>query len=422
MIKQPLLLALLSCVSVARAFEPTTNGIYAVFDTSKGEFTARISYEAAPLTAANFIGLAEGTIPRFDPDTREIVEQKRYYDGMIFHRVIKNLAIQAGDPDLDDPDVNGPGYFIPEELHPNLSHNPDYSLSMANQRKCLACEPGTVETGENTTGSQFFITAKALEGQPPAGFGLDGYYSVFGVVVDGKAVVDAIGNVTIDENARPVEDVVINTVTIIRFGEAAEAFHVPQYELPYRIPGPEVEAVAHEDGEVGFEFSAIPGASYPLDISSDLAQWTEAEFINDGDSISKLFVEPNETGATFVRSKAAVREPFDFQQALPNIKMNAIIKDALPGENWRFAFNADGTGTITFEGIGDFKVDYYRFHRLPNGGRIKLSSEELQHEMDIYIKYTSETTGGLFVWIDDYLSGDPVLRYPTTGSFEIVAQ
>jgi peptidylprolyl isomerase len=138
------------------------------------------------LTVANFVGLAEGEIKNSAKS-----EGEPYYDGLTFHRVIKNFMIQGGDPTGNGN--GGPGYAFRDEIDPSLKHDRAGTLSMAN-------------AGPNTNGSQFFITHKPTPH-------LDGKHAVFGYVVEGQGTVDLIEKG--DE---------IKSVEIIRNGKAAKKF------------------------------------------------------------------------------------------------------------------------------------------------------------------------------------------------------
>jgi len=150
---------------------------FAIFATSEGTFTVELFEDKAPLTTKNFIDLAE----------------KGFYDGLIFHRVIDGFMIQGGDP--TGTGTGGPGYEIPDEFHPDLKHDREGVLSMAN-------------AGPNTGGSQFFITLAATPW-------LNGHHAVFGKVVRGMDVVKKIGKVDCDSGDRPLVEVVIKKITII---------------------------------------------------------------------------------------------------------------------------------------------------------------------------------------------------------------
>ena len=162
----------------ADAAQSTTNAKnrVAVFDTNKGQFTVELFEDKAPQTTKNFITLVE----------------KGFYNNLIFHRVIAGFMIQGGDP--EGTGMGGPGYTIKDEFHPDLKHDAPGILSMAN-------------AGPNTGGSQFFIT---LDKTP----WLDGKHAVFGKVIKNLDVVQAIGKVKTGPNDKPVEDVVINSITI----------------------------------------------------------------------------------------------------------------------------------------------------------------------------------------------------------------
>jgi peptidyl-prolyl cis-trans isomerase A (cyclophilin A) len=166
---------------------------FATFETTEGTFTVRFFDEEAPLTVANFVGLAEGTKEWTDPRTSE-KKQAPFYDGIIFHRVIDGFMIQGGDP--LGRGFGGPGYKFADEFHPSLRHDRPGILSMAN-------------SGPNTNGSQFFITL----GPTPH---LDNRHTIFGVVENGLDIVQRIGKVKTGAQDRPVNEVVIKKVTIER--------------------------------------------------------------------------------------------------------------------------------------------------------------------------------------------------------------
>ncbi|MGI8619048.1 MAG: peptidylprolyl isomerase [Gemmatimonadaceae bacterium] len=148
----------------------------AQIDTNLGTFKVELFEDRAPKTTKNFIDLAE----------------KGFYNGVIFHRVIKGFMIQGGDP--KGTGTGGPGYMIPDEFHPELKHDSAGILSMAN-------------AGPNSGGSQFFITLA------PTAW-LDGKHAVFGKVVDGMDVIEKIGTTPTAPGDRPKTNVVMEKVTI----------------------------------------------------------------------------------------------------------------------------------------------------------------------------------------------------------------
>ena len=168
--------------------------VHAEFATTEGSFTVRLFDQEAPETVANFVGLAEGTKEWTHPGTREKMTNTPFYDGIIFHRIIKDFMIQGGDP--LGQGIGGPGYKFKDEFHPSLRHSKAGILSMAN-------------AGPNTNGSQFFITL----GPTPH---LDNRHAVFGEVVEGMDIVRRIGSTPTGRQDRPVKDVVINSVKITR--------------------------------------------------------------------------------------------------------------------------------------------------------------------------------------------------------------
>lgn len=146
------------------------------FVTTLGTFSAEMLEDAAPKTAGNFMKLV----------------RDGYYNGIIFHRVIEGFMIQGGDP--TGTGTGGPGYTIQDEFSPGLSHTTEGIFSMAN-------------AGPNTGGSQFFITLAATPW-------LDGKHAIFGKVISGLDVVMEIGQVSANPADRPLEDVVMESVTV----------------------------------------------------------------------------------------------------------------------------------------------------------------------------------------------------------------
>lgn len=162
------------------------DGLYAKFHTPKGAILVELEYQKTPATVGNFVGLAEG-----QQKNEAVAQGNPYYDGLKFHRVIPEFMVQGGDP--QGSGVGGPGYQFEDEIHPELRHDRPGVLSMAN-------------AGPNTNGSQFFITHVETPW-------LDGKHTVFGYVVEGQQVVDAIE-----------QGDTMDRVEIIRQGTAAEQF------------------------------------------------------------------------------------------------------------------------------------------------------------------------------------------------------
>ena len=201
-------MALSSCKS--SKYADLGDGLFADIQTTKGDIVVKLEDEKTPITVANFVSLAEGK----NPFVNEEFKGKKYYDGVIFHRVIKDFMIQGGDP--TGTGSGGPGYKFKDEFNDSLTHYKAGILSMAN-------------AGPGTNGSQFFITHK----ETPF---LNGRHTVFGEVVIGMDVVDSIANVATSQapqKDRPEVDVVMNTVEIIRNGKAARKFDAVQIMTDY---------------------------------------------------------------------------------------------------------------------------------------------------------------------------------------------
>jgi peptidyl-prolyl cis-trans isomerase A (cyclophilin A) len=165
----------------------------ATLHTSEGDIEIELYEDRAPNTVENFVGLATGEREWTDPDTDE-TRTDPLYDDVLFHRIIPDFMIQTGDP--TGTGRGGPGYTFDDEFHDDLRHDSAGTVSMANR-------------GPDTNGSQFFIT---LDAQPH----LDDRHAVFGEVVDGMDVVEAIGSVETDANDKPVEDVLLESVEVHR--------------------------------------------------------------------------------------------------------------------------------------------------------------------------------------------------------------
>jgi len=164
----------------------------ATLQTSMGAVTVDLYGDRAPRTVENFVGLATGSKQWTDPETGETVDGEPFYTDVLFHRVIEGFMIQTGDP--TGTGRGGPGYQFDDEFHEDLSHDSPGTLSMAN-------------AGPDTNGSQFFITLNAVPQ-------LDGRHSVFGQVTEGMDIVREIGSVETDERDRPVEPVVLESVSV----------------------------------------------------------------------------------------------------------------------------------------------------------------------------------------------------------------
>ncbi|MFK5957703.1 MAG: peptidylprolyl isomerase [Lutibacter sp.] len=163
------------------------NGLYAKFNTTKGAIVINLEFKKTPGTVGNFVALAEGNL-----ENNSKPQGTPYYDGLKFHRVIADFMVQGGCP--LGTGTGSPGYSFDDEFHPELKHNTPGILSMAN-------------SGPASNGSQFFITHVATPW-------LDNKHTVFGNVVEGLDIVNAIA-----------QNDILETLEIIRVGEQAEKFN-----------------------------------------------------------------------------------------------------------------------------------------------------------------------------------------------------
>lgn len=233
-------------------------GLFAVFTVGgavSGEFRCQLHYDKTPRTVANFVGLATGEQTWLDYKTG-LLRSDPFFDGIIFHRVIKGFMVQAGSPNAIGND--SPGYSFEDEFDASLRHSEAGILSMAN-------------AGANTNGSQFFITLGEEDH-------LNGIHSVFGKVVDGLQLVQQIGGLPTETNAlgtdRLVNEVRIESVRIERIGAAAQAFDVGAHGLPILRPA----TLAWEAGARGsaLELSAVSRNFYEVLHSEGLQDWEPA--------------------------------------------------------------------------------------------------------------------------------------------------
>lgn len=186
------------------------DGLYAVIDTQKGNIVLELEFKKVPMTVANFVGLIEGELNFEDPG-------ENFYEGLNFHRVIKDFMIQGGCPKGDG--TGGPGYSFPDEFDPSLRHDGPGVLSMAN-------------AGPGTNGSQFFITHVKTPW-------LNDKHSVFGHVVEGQDVVNAIA-----------QGDKINTITIERIGKEANEFVVTKQIFSDLVEGAAKRAMDRRKAEI----------------------------------------------------------------------------------------------------------------------------------------------------------------------------
>jgi peptidylprolyl isomerase len=233
-------LAALAILFAGLSFAQRADGLYAEIRTSKGLIVARLEFEKVPMTVANFVGLAEGTIENAAFDLG-----RPFYDGTVWHRVVPGHVIQTGRARSDKS--GGPGYQFPNEIHAMLNHNRAGMMNMANG-------------GPDTNGSQFCFTLGDRSY-------LNGNFSVFGEVVDGLEVVMKIA-----------QGDTVESVRIVRAGEKARAFHPTTESFRAMVKSAETAVAEHEKRKKAAEedwvtryygtatrvTEAKPGAANPL--------------------------------------------------------------------------------------------------------------------------------------------------------------
>lgn len=191
-----LIIALGSCQK--SNYKNLEDGLYADIQTNKGNMLVQLFYTQTPVTVANFVSLADGT----NDLVTDSLKGKPYYDGITFHRVIKDFMIQGGDP--LGTGAGNPGYKFEDEFVDSLQMDKKGVLAMAN-------------SGPNTNGSQFFITQKETAW-------LNGKHTVFGEVVKGLNVIDTIAAVKVNARKKPETPIVINHIEIVPVGKEAKKF------------------------------------------------------------------------------------------------------------------------------------------------------------------------------------------------------
>jgi peptidylprolyl isomerase len=245
--------------------------------TSKGKIVLALEYEKAPMTTANFVGLAEGTIKSSKGNVK-------FYDGLTFHRVVPGFVIQGGDP--EGTGRGGPGYQFPDEFDPALKHNAAGILSMAN-------------AGAGTNGSQFFITLAATPH-------LDGKHSIFGRVIEGLDIVTKIE--TGDK---------ITNVKIVRVGNNATQFKADQEVFDTMVKKNREAAEAKKQQEIAKQ-QAVIKEKFPKAVATSSGLMYVVETAGSGDKPSRgANVKVHYTGTLLdgrkFDSSRDRGEPFQFQ-------------------------------------------------------------------------------------------------------------
>ncbi|WP_276390248.1 peptidylprolyl isomerase [Eudoraea chungangensis] len=291
------------------------DGIYAKFNTTKGEILVNLTYEKTPGTVGNFVSLAEG---KRENSAKSIGAP--YYDGLSFHRVIPDFMIQGGCP--LGTGTGDPGYKFDDEFHPDLTHDAPGVLSMAN-------------AGPGTNGSQFFITHVATPW-------LDNKHTVFGNVVSGQEVVDSIA-----------QGDVIESLEIVRVGEKAEAWDAISAFANFESAKELRLKEEKERAEAALEKVAAGFNTTPSGLRYKILEKGEGSKAEKGQTVSVHYEGALLDGQVF-DSSFKRNEPIDFQlgigQVIPGwdegislLKVGDKARFVIPSE---LAYGSAGAGGV----------------------------------------------------------------------------
>ncbi|WP_310555778.1 peptidylprolyl isomerase [Flavobacterium sp.] len=250
------------------------NGIYAKFNTTKGAILVRLTHDLTPGTVGNFVALAEGNL-----ENKVKPQGTPYYDGLTFHRVIPDFMIQGGCP--QGTGTGGPGYSFDDEFHPTLKHNKPGILAMAN-------------SGPASNGSQFYITHVSTDW-------LDNKHTVFGEVVEGQDVVDAVeGND------------ILETLEILRVGAEAEKWNAVEAFRTFEGSRAKREAAERDAAEAKMEQLAAGFDKTESGLRYKMIQKGSGKKAENGKTVSVHYEGSLESGKVFDSSYPR-KKPIDFR-------------------------------------------------------------------------------------------------------------
>lgn len=256
------------------------NGIYAKFNTSKGSILVKLTHDLTPGTVGNFVALAEGNM-----ENKVKPQGQKFYDGLTFHRVIEDFMIQGGCP--KGTGTGDPGYKFDDEFHPSLKHDRPGVLSMAN-------------SGPGSNGSQFFIT------HVPTPW-LDGKHSVFGYVVEGQDIVDAVAQ---GDNLESVE--------IIRVGEEAQKFNAIEAFIGLKGARLKREAALKAESEAKMEQLAAGFDKTESGLRYKMIQKGDGKRAEAGKTVSVHYEGSLENGKVFDSSYPR-KKPIEFKLGIGQV-------------------------------------------------------------------------------------------------------
>ena len=250
------------------------NGIYAKFNTTKGAILVKLTHDLTPGTVGNFVGLAEGNL-----ENKVKPQGNKYYDGLKFHRVIPDFMIQGGCP--QGTGTGGPGYSFEDEFHPTLKHNRPGVLSMAN-------------SGPASNGSQFYITHIPTDW-------LDNKHTVFGHVVEGQDIVDAVA-----------QGDVLDTLEIIRVGEEAQKWNAIEAFITFKGARNKRDAAIRAEAEAKMETLAAGFEKTESGLRYQFIQRGSGKQAENGKTVSVHYEGSLENGKVFDSSYPR-KKPIEFK-------------------------------------------------------------------------------------------------------------
>ncbi|SHH23133.1 peptidylprolyl isomerase [Flavobacterium defluvii] len=256
------------------------NGIYAKFNTSKGSILVKLTHDLTPGTVGNFVALAEGNM-----ENKVKPQGQKFYDGLNFHRVIADFMIQGGCP--KGTGTGDPGYKFDDEFVPSLKHDRPGVLSMAN-------------SGPGTNGSQFFIT------HVPTPW-LDGKHTVFGHVVEGQNIVDAVA-----------QGDALESVEIIRVGEEAQKWNAIEAFISLKGARLKREAALKAESEAKMEQLAAGFDKTESGLRYKMIQKGEGKKAEAGKTVSVHYEGSLENGKVFDSSYPR-KKPIEFKLGIGQV-------------------------------------------------------------------------------------------------------
>ena len=250
------------------------NGIYAKFNTTKGAVLVKLTHDLTPGTVGNFVGLAEGNL-----ENRVKPQGVKFYDGLKFHRVIPDFMIQGGCP--QGTGTGDPGYKFDDEFHPSLKHNRPGVLAMAN-------------SGPGTNGSQFYITHISTDW-------LDNKHTVFGHVVEGQDIVDAVE-----------QGDVLESLEIIREGEEAKNWNAIEAFITFKGLRNKRDAALKAEEEAEMEKLAAGFEKTESGLRYQFIQRGEVKKAESGKTVAVHYEGSLENGKVFDSSYPR-KKPIEFR-------------------------------------------------------------------------------------------------------------